>query len=127
MSNWTFGPETAGKVITSFDATQCPLPWSFSIVMAQALPVTATAGVPVLPAYVPFPELAPDITKRWANAALLDLTRTVHDPCMLIAMASSLGAALPASSTAARARHSERADSDPGTGPLSDVDTPPAP
>jgi len=58
-------------------------------VIAQALPVTTIAGVDTSPAYVPFPELVPDITNRWANAALFDFTLTVNGPGMLIAIGSS--------------------------------------
>src|SRR5712691_10700711 len=47
----------------------------------HCVPVTATV-VPTVPACVPFPVVAPLMTNRCANAALLDLTRTVQLPCI---------------------------------------------
>jgi hypothetical protein len=35
---------------------------------------------------VPLPEAAPDITNRWAKAAFLLLTLTVHVPCIVTAI-----------------------------------------
>src|SRR5450432_1675119 len=86
MSKVSRPPETAGKVMRCLESSQgwpepdwlCTLTDHCGALTKTELPATPLTIVSGWPGR--------ETTKRWANAAFLDLAVTVHAPCIVIAI-----------------------------------------